>query len=331
MIRKIFVMKQQILDNPSIELIQEVFNIPESKIVDASILKKGMTNRSFVFSVYGEKYIIRIPGEGTEMLINRKNEAMVYKAIEGKGLCDKPVYLNPKTGVMITKFLHNARVCNPNDSDDVGRCIKRLKGFHDMALSVGHEFDVFSQIEFYESLWEGKPSVYADYAETKKRVLSLRKFVEQSQAKKVLAHIDAVPDNFLFFNEYSENIQKNNESMAEVGIMVGEGIENLHLTDWEYAGMQDPHIDIAMFSVYSFYGKQQIDNLISLYFDDEECDRRTRAKIYCYVAMSGLLWSNWCEFKSHLGVEFGEYGMRQYEYAKEFYHVAVEEIKAVER
>lgn len=95
--------------------------------------------------------------------------------------------------------------------------------------------------------------------------------------------------------------------------------------------MQDPHIDIAMFSVYSLYGKQQIDNLISLYFDDEECDRRTRAKIYCYVAMSGLLWSNWCEFKSHLGIEFGEYGMRQYEYAKEFYHVAMEEIKAVER
>lgn len=61
--------------------------------------------------------------------------------------------------------------------------------------------------------------MYADYEETKKRVLSLRKFVERSQAKKVLAHIDAVPDNFLFFYDGSENIQKNKESMAEIGIM----------------------------------------------------------------------------------------------------------------
>lgn len=323
--------QHQILDGSSIKLIQEVFNISESEIADAFILKKGMTNRSFVFSVHGEKYIIRIPGEGTEMLISRKNEATVYSAIKEKGLCDDPVYLSPETGIMITKFLHNARVCNPNDSGDVMRCMKRLKGFHDMALSVGHEFDVFSQIEFYESLWKGKPSVYTDYEVTKKRVLSLRKFVEQAQAKKVLAHIDAVPDNFLFFTNDSRDIQKNKESAPEVGIVMGGGIGNLYLTDWEYAGMQDPHLDIAMFSVYSFYNRQQIDNLISLYFNDEEYSRQTKAKIYCYVAMGGLLWSNWCEFKSHLGVEFGEYGMRQYGYAKEFYHVAMEEIKILGR
>ncbi len=210
--------QKQILDESSIKLIQEVFNISESEIMDAFILKKGMTNRSFMFSVHGKKYIIRIPGEGTEMLINRKNEATVYKTIKGKGLCDNPVYLNPKTGIMITKFLHNVRVCDPADSDDVRRCMKRLKGFHDMALCVGHEFDVFFQIEFYESLWEGKPSVHTDYGETKKRVLSLRRFVEQSQAKKVLAHIDAVPDNFLFFDK---DVQENKGDASKVEIMGG--------------------------------------------------------------------------------------------------------------
>ena len=38
------------------------------------------------------------------------------------------------------------------------------------------------------------------------------------------------------------------------------------LVDWEYAGMQDPHVDIAMFAIYSLYNKEQIDELIGMYF-----------------------------------------------------------------
>ena len=47
------------------------------------------------------------------------------------------------------------------------------------------------------------------------------------------------------------------------------------------------------------------------------CTRRL--KIYAYIAVCGFLWSNWCEFKRHEGVEFGEYSLRQYGYAKEYY------------
>ena len=37
-----------------------------------------------------------------------------------------------------------------------------------------HEFDIFGQMEFYETLWEGTPSVYKDYEKTKANVLSLK-------------------------------------------------------------------------------------------------------------------------------------------------------------
>ena len=121
----------------------------------------------------------------------------------------------------------------------------------------------------------------------------------------MLTHIDAVPDNFLFYS--------------------GADGEQLQLTDWEYAGMQDPHVDIAMFCIYSLYNKRQIDRLISIYFDGE-CPKETRIKIYCYIAACGLLWSNWCEYKRSLGVEFGEYSLRQYRFAKEYYRIASEEI-----
>ena len=81
--------------------------------------------------------------------------------------------------------------------------------------------------------------------------------------------------------------------------------------------MQDPHLDIAMFAVYSMYEKNQADKLIEAYFENN-CPSDTRSKIYAYIAICGLLWSNWCEYKKQLGVEFGKYAQMQYSYAKDF-------------
>ena len=297
------------LKTDSIKTICSALNCKESEVTDISVLKKGMTNRSFLFSAKGAKYIMRIPGEGTDQLINRRQEAEVYRAISGLGLCDDPVYINPENGYKITAFLDNVRTCDPDNLDDLRRCMDKLREFHSMHLTVDHTFDIFGQIDFYESLWDGNPSIYRDYRKTKENLLALRPYVESLPKDWCLTHIDAVPDNFLFYRPSED-----------------EG-ELLQLTDWEYAGMQDPHVDIAMFCIYSLYDRQQCDRLIDLYFDGK-CDLTTRIKIYIYIAMCGLLWSNWCEYKRKLGVEFGEYSLRQYRYAKDFYRAAKELMEA---
>lgn len=64
---------------------------------------------------------------------------------------------------------------------------------------------------------------------------------------------------------------------------------------------------------------------MDLYFEGR-CEETVRVKIYCYMAACGLLWSNWCEYKRTLGVEFGEYSLRQYRYAKDFYRYAAEKM-----
>lgn len=291
------------LKSDAMVTITSALNCKEKDIVDINVLKKGMTNRSFIFTVKGNKYIMRIPGEGTEKLINRNQEAEVFRTISGLGLCDDPVYINPENGFKITKYLEGIRSCDPYCEEDLEKCMTKLKAFHDMKLKVAHTFDVFGQIEFYEKLWDGTPSVYRDYKKTKANVLSLKKYIDRLKKDNCLTHIDAVPDNFLFYQ-------------------TGKG-EELQLTDWEYSGMQDPHVDIAMFCIYSLYDKNMCDRLIDIYFKGR-CDKETRTKIYCYIAMCGLLWSNWCEYKRKLGVEFGEYSLRQYRYAKDFYRFAEE-------
>lgn len=290
------------LKSDAIDVITNALKVKSSEVIDITVLKKGMTNRSFLFTCKDKKYIMRIPGEGTDQLINRREEAQVYQSINGKGICDEITYINSQNGYKITEFLEDSRVCDPNNVDDLNACMKKLREFHGLGIIVDHEFDIFKQIEFYESLWGNESSIYRDYKKTKENILKLRGYIDEHVDKKCLTHIDAVPDNFLITPD-----------------------GDIRLIDWEYAGMQDPHVDIAMFCIYSLYNKRQVDRLINIYFDNK-CTKETRLKIYCYIAVCGLLWSNWCEYKRSLGVEFGEYSLRQYRYAKEYYKIFVEEI-----
>ena len=290
------------LNTDIMNIIVQALDVKITNITDIIVLKKGMTNRSFLFRCGGRKYIMRIPGEGTDKLINRWEEAEVYEVLRGRGICDDIAYINAQNGYKITEFLEGARVCNADSEEDIKVCMKKLREFHDQKLIVGHEFDIFKQIEFYESLWGDKTSIYRDYENTKKNVFLLKKYIDTVKKEKCLTHIDAVPDNFLFTTDGT-----------------------VRLIDWEYAGMQDPHVDIAMFCIYSLYDREQIDKLIDIYFEGN-CPMEIRIKIYSYIAACGLLWSNWCEYKRNLGVEFGEYSLRQYRYAKEYYKIVNDEL-----
>ncbi len=281
------------LQTDAISIIQECFNVEVDEIKNITVLKKGMTNRSFLFECQNQKYIMRIPGEGTDHLINRKEEADVYQALENRQICDDVLYMNPDNGYKITAYLEDATNCDAENWDEVEACMTKLREFHELNLTVDHRFDIFGQIDFYESLWNGEKSYFKDYEKTKAAIFELKKWIDTLEKTETLVHIDAVPDNFLF--------TKN----------------GIRIIDWEYAGMQDPHVDIAMFCIYSLYSKEQVDHLIDLYFKGE-VSPMIRTKIYAYIASAGLLWSNWCEYKRSLGIDFGEYSLCQYRYAKEY-------------
>lgn len=284
------------LESDVIHIIADTFGVSTDEISEIKVLKKGMTNRSFRFTCAGKRYIMRIPGEGAEQMINRRQEYQVYEAIRGENVCDDICYINPDNGYKITAFVENARNCDAENWEEVEACMKFLRKFHEKKLQVDHTFDLYEQIDFYESLWNGEPSVYRDYPETKQHVIELKSYIDSQEKDFCLTHIDPNADNFLI-NE-----------------------DGIRLIDWEYAGMQDPHVDIAMFAIYSLYDREQIEHLIDLYFP-EGCKPEVRKKIYCYIAVTGLLWSNWCEYKRQMGVEFGEYSLRQYRYAKEYYKI----------
>ena len=293
-----------ILQNESIGIISKVFGVPYEEIKDVAVMKKGLTNRSFLFTVRGEKYIMRIPGADTDGYLDRKLEGRVYDAIRGKGFCDDNIYYDNVKGYKIAKFIENSRVCNETDPEEMAECMRLAHKFHDMKIKGGTPLDLYGNIQYMEDLWGGEPSAYKDYEETKKHCWAMKDFVDANSTIEYLAHGDMNPDNFLV---YYEN-----------------GKKKIQLIDWEYTGVQDPLTDVAAFATYRKHDRAFVDSVIDCYYA-EGCSRKQRLLAYCYCSLWALYNSNWCEYKRTLGVELGEFAITSYQNAKEYYKVFEEE------
>lgn len=283
----------------------QALNVMPDDIGDVTVMKAGMTNKSYLFSCAGEKYIVRLPGAGTKKLLNRVREAAVYAELGKYNIADDVIYINPATGCKVTRYIDDCRNCNPENRQDVAACMIKLREFHQCNLSVAPEFniDLFALLDRYEEMALNSVELHKDYSRVKGKITRLKIFLDDVMEEMKLSHFDSVADNFLICQN-----------------------DDIRLIDWEYAGNCDQHVDLAMFAVYSGYDKGKLDFLIDCYFDDK-CTDIIRGKIYCYAAVCGLLWSNWCDYKLSLGIDYGEYAAKQYWAAKYYADVAQEFIR----
>lgn len=283
-------------DNKAMELVAQVLHVPESEIRRIKCLKAGMTNKSFLFSVGDKRYICRIPGPGTELLINRRQEAAVYEVVKPLGITERVIYFNPENGYKISEYYEGARNSDAGNQADVSLCMKLLKRVHEAGLQVQHHFNIGERIEFYETLCKSHGDIpFEDYPQVKAQMDELTDRLDHLGRPETLSHIDSVADNFLFLADGS-----------------------LRLIDWEYAGMCDPLIDVAMCAIYSYYDEEQTERLIETYLERKP-DKTEQTVVYSYVALGGFLWCLWAVYKSYVGEEFGEYTLIMYRYAKNYY------------
>lgn len=285
--------------NEALERIASIFQIPESQITGLRCLKSGMTNKSFLFTVDQKEYIFRIPGPGTEDLINRYQEKTVYEAIKDLHLSDTIIHFDGKTGYKISRYYENSRTCDPTNPSEVDACMKILSRFHQSGIKVNHMFDLRERIAFYETLCRQHNAIqFEDYNEVRPNMQKLLDQLDSLNLPKVLAHIDSVFANFLILPE-----------------------NHIRLIDWEYAGMADSLIDPAMFAIYAYYEENDADRLLKSYLNRPPIPQES-FRYYSYMALSGFLWALWAEYKIALGEEFGEYTLKMYRYAKTYYKKA---------
>ena len=282
-------------------LLSDILNIDSKNIINLQPVKKGLTNESFTFNIKNKgKYVLRVPNETTSLLVNRKEEAEVYNRIQRLGISDDIVYIDDQTGIKISRFINDAHTLELNNTEDIELAFDKLKALHTSGIRVNHEFNLRERISYYEKL---RPidSKYPSYISTKSNILRLLDIIEQFPKEYVLCHIDANCDNFL--------ITSNKE---------------VYLIDFEYAGMQDPNLDIAMICLYSRLERSAIDSLIDCYYNYSVSDE-LRYIIYSYIAIGGFLWSIWCEVKEGSSVLTNQYALSQYQFAITYFEILQKE------
>lgn len=282
------------------DTLEEALHVDSQMIENVRVIKYGIRNQTLGFQIGMEKFAMRVARLDRNQIVKHRMEDEIYQVLKNYEITDQLCMYSKSNGNKITIFLEDAHGCDVKNWEEVALCMQILKFVHQLDVSVDCQFHLLERLELYEGLW-GDESYFSDYQDTKNKILEMNEFASAQEKAWGLTHFEPSGDNFLIFQ---------NE----------QGQTDIRLIDWELAGMQDTHIDIAMFAINAAYSREELDRFIDLYFDGG-CQWEIRLKIYCYMGICALFYSNYYEYFDRCGVEMNETTLGYYKLAKKYYHI----------
>ena len=251
-----------------------------------------MSNKNFRIDLLDKSYVLRVPGNGSEGLVERVNEE--FNANEGcrLGVNPRTFYFDARTGIKLAEFVVDAETLNSatiQRRENMDRIADIYKTIHGARIRLRNEFNIFKEIEKYCMLIETAGAhMYEGWEVVHEQVMALENRLNKLGIVLKPCHNDAVPENFL---------------KAKDG--------NIFLIDWEYSGMNDPMADLAALFLESSFTEENQDYLLSRYFG-MSIPEKTGERILCYQVLWDYLWAQWTVIKEAKGDDFGTYGMDRY-------------------
>ncbi|MGE7944158.1 phosphotransferase [Lysinibacillus xylanilyticus] len=260
----------------------------------------GMTNKNYKITLIdGNELQIRIPGAGTNSLVNRNNEIINTKAIDFLKINVPTFYFNPHDGVKIAKYVKNAETLSKQTAgikSNMEKISFILKKLHSSNVKMNNDFSFKNIIQDYESVIINKTNQYfidhkyPNFSKQKERIIYLNEKIQQLESFFLCpCHNDLVPENFI----------KSREG-------------KIFLIDWEYSGYNNPFWDLAAFILESELTNMQEQQFLKLYFQRSLLEEEY-FQLDFYKAVQDILWSLWTIVKELHGESFGDYGHNRYE------------------
>lgn len=258
----------------------------------------GLTNHTYhVTFADGEEYVVRIPGEGTEELIVRSDEAISTRLACKLGVDAKLLYFG-EDGSKVTEYLKNAVTMSADSLKDPLRIAQVADVFnvmHSCGEDTGVPFEVFDMAAGYEKIISDmNVPMFDDYAEYKAKVMAVKQEIDKAiNAKKVPCHNDPLCENWV----------------------VSEG--KMYLIDWEYAGMNDGMWDVADVSIEAEFAEEQDMLLLEKYLKrtPTTLDKKHFLASKLYV---DFLWTLWAKTRvPYDGQPMEDWAIARYDRLKE--------------
>ena len=259
----------------------------------------GITNHNFVVTVtgrpdlpWGGKYVMRIPGQGSDLFIDREVEHKNALSASEAGVSPPVLYSLEPEMCTVVPFIE-AQTMHPEDlaghQDRLEKVVDAVRQYHDKAEFV-NEIYVFDMIREY---LEMARSVDAPFPEDMDWMLALGDDIEQAMKRaappNVACHCDLLSENF----------------MLEPG-------GRMWVIDWEYGGQTDPYFDLGDFCVEHPLSEDEERSIITRYCG--AFDEIAYARMMLHKIVADLWWSIWAMIQvrqSKLDFDFYEYGMNR--------------------
>ncbi|EPO5266051.1 phosphotransferase [Providencia rettgeri] len=263
--------------------------------IDEDIIKinkiGGMTNVNYYCETSKRECVVRIPGDNTEIMINREYEKYNCQLATRLQLNPELYHYDLKSGIKITAYVNNSLTLTPqsvNEKNTLKMIASTLKKLHSSNLKFANHFNVFEQYRNYIKTLVKSDISYSEFEKTEDFFYYLEEILRCKSNILVACHNDPVPENFLL---------KNN---------------NIYLIDWEYSGMNDPIWDISAFFEESNLSDEHELYFLELYYGKKAINE-TIEKILIYKICQNFLWSVWTLIKEKNENLFGDYGDIRYQ------------------
>lgn len=255
--------------------IKILHDIVKNVFPDDSIQKMerlgGLTNHTYHISLSSGEYVIRIPGEGTEDIINREDEIISNKLACAIGI-DSPLIYMDKTGIKVMHYVDEAVTMNDKSlrlPENIQLVAENFYKLHTCKENTNVKFEVFEVAENYERvILERHIDLFDDYEKQKQKVYEIREIINFDKKDYVPCHNDPLCENWIRSHE------------------------KMYLIDWEYAGMNDPIWDLADVSIEANYGEKE-DAMLLGYYYKESINENVMKRFLANKIYIDYLWSLW--------------------------------------
>ena len=272
------------VDSGIIDRIVKTLGCCRTEIHELYPLKAGLTNLSCHFRVGDQEYVYRHPGIGTELLVDRTAEFQALDLAKRIGIDKTFLAGDPTEGWKISYYIKNSRQLDVFDAHQRKLALQKLRSLHENKGTLGRKFSFLDEAKRYEKQF--KPDYLSNisgYYELRNKIAKLEKLDPQKGLKHCITHNDFFPLNILVAEE-----------------------QEMHLIDWEYAGMGDYANDYGTFVVTSRLDDELAEQALIEYFDRSPTwNEKVHNAIY--VAYASWCWYLWTLLKEMEGDCVGDW------------------------
>lgn len=242
----------------------------QGKEVNVSQLSGGLTNENYLVETGGERFVMRIPGQSTELLsIDRANEVFNTKAAATTGIGPRVLEHISGLDVLVLEFIPGATMSAQalQTEQMAARVAASFQRLH-AAPRFLKDFNMFRLIEEYlRIVEEHQVTIPPGYRDSLPDVARIEHAVAIRALPAVPCHNDLLCENF-----------------------IDDGVD-LRIVDYELSGNNDPCFDLGNTAQEAEFDQDLRAALCAAYFGRE--DARQLARMNLFALMSDVGWTLW--------------------------------------